>query len=316
MARRVIATAEVQVASDVSQAEAGLEGLTETFRRIGATAERAAEKAEAAFFKGATTIRQAFGNAEDAVLDVIQRLDQGNDKAQSMARSFLTVAASISKAQQEGQSFQTSTEQMLSLLRQAAAAAGIFENNLEDAAGQAAAALRQTQEIEGAIRAAEIRAEMLGKAFRDVGQDIQLAMAGGFEQVEDDILSTIRRLKDLGGEFREVGLIGERALDDIGVEADENLREAARAAMRLAQQLREVEQVELNRLESEARAAAAALNQTAVAAQRADRSIDGIGNVTRRVSGDVRGLVGLLGAAGLGYAAMSAAKSGIEMTRQ
>lgn len=319
MARRVIATAEVQVAADVGQAEAGLEGLTESFRQVGNIAERAARKAEAAFFQGATTISQAFGKAEDAVLDVVTRLDQGNANARHMAQTFLTVAANISKAQQEGLSLSVATQEMLDLLRQASASAGIFENNLEDAAGQARRLADEADLVAVAVQSAKMRAEQLERAFRDVGQAIDVAMAGGLGQVEDDILDTIRRLNDMGGEFREVGRIGEEAFNDIVVEsnrADASVEDVTRSVMRLARQLEAVEAEELRRIERDAQQAAAALNQTAVAANRADRSIDNMDNVVNRARSSVSGLVGVLGAAGLGYAAFSAAKAGLDMTRQ
>lgn len=319
MARRVIATTEVQVAADVKQAEAGLEGLTESFRQIGNIAERAAQRAEVAFFNGAKGMAQGLQNVQLETFNLLGRMGQVNDAGAEMSRTFWGVYDSIRKAANEGATLEEQAQMWLNLFRQSAGALGALENNLQDADVRAEAIADSMQEAEGAIRAAGYRAEQLERALRDVGQAIDVAMAGGLEQVEDDILDTIRRLKDMGGEFRDVGRIGEQAFNDIVVEsnrADASVEDVTRAVMRLARQLEAVEAEELRRIERDAQQAAAALNQTAVAANRADRSLDGMSNVVSRARSNVSSLVGVLGAAGLGYAAFSAAKAGLDMTRQ
>jgi tape measure domain-containing protein len=317
MARRVIATAEVQVAANVGQAEAGLNGLTETFRQIGRTAERAAERAEAAFFGTARSINGGYKQIIASSNDLLVKMEQTDRQAKLMAESFREALTAVKRMANEDMDAKAIAA--LRVFKEIAGAAEAIDAGLHDATATAARLTREAQEVEGAIRAAEIRTDMLGQAFRDVGQDIDVAMAGGLENIQDDIRDTIRRLEDLGGEFRDVGRIGEAALDGVLNEFDADVNQATAALMRLERQLYDVAQIgdkALEGLDDDARQAAAAMSQMAIAANRADRSIDGIGNVARRTSGDVRGLVGLLGAAGLGFAAASAARAGLDMTLQ
>lgn len=251
MARRVIATAEVQVAADVKQAEVGLNGLTESFRNIGQIAARAAERTEAAFMSATGNIRGGYQNILRESNKLLVAMESTDAKAASMAGTFREALAAIKRLSTED-GYEEKAVQALGVYKQIVATLGAVEAGLHDSARAAEIVLRNTQEIEGEIRAAEIRAEMLGEAFRDVGQDIDLAMAGGLEGIQNDIRDTIRRLDDMGGQFRDVGIIGADALDGIQEEmnaVDAETGQVVGALLRLERQLRSVEEVGDNALE-------------------------------------------------------------------
>lgn len=314
MARRIIATAEVQVAADVGQAEAGLNGLTESFRVIGARAEKAAERAEAAFFGSARSIEGGYNKIIDANDVLLTRMAATDNRAREMARSFRQVADAIQ--QSEETTLDEKAREMLRLFKEVAAATEAVDQGLHDAARTSARLVAEQEAIERAAREAAEAAQRLERAFRDVGREIDLVMAGGVEGLENDIRDVIRRLEDMGGEFRDVGRIGEAALDDIFTEFEGDAEAATRSLFRLEMQLRDVADIgdrALDGLDDDARRAAVAMRQLDRAAERTDNALSGM---TRRVSGNVRGLIGLLGAAGLGMAAQNTARWGLDMTIQ
>jgi tape measure domain-containing protein len=318
MARRVIATAEVQVQSDITRAEAGLQDLTTAFRQVGAMAERAAERAEAAFFGASGNIQGSYRKilaANDELLNSISRTDA---KAQMMADTFREALTAI-RAMGTEDGYEQKAIEALRVYKELYQVTQLIEAGLHDdakaaqrVADAAREAARQTQEIENATLEAQRRAYMLSEAFKDVGQDIDLAMAGGLDQLQDDIRQTIRRLADMGDKGFDVARHMERSFDGILSEFDNDVDGAVASLFRLQR----AGEGALDSLESDARQAASALNDMGVQARQADRSIDSIGSVARRTSGDIRGLVGLLGAAGIGYAAASAARAGLDMTLQ
>lgn len=314
MPRRIIATAEVQVAADVGQAEAGLNGLTETFRLIGRQAERAAERAEVAFFGTARSINGGYRQIINSAEDLLQRMESTDRVAKKMAESFRQNLEAIQKMSR--QDMDAKAIAALRTYKEIAGAIGAIDAGLHDTVATSARLAAEQEAVEQAVRESERRVEALGRAFRDVGRDIDLVMAGGLDGLENDIRVVIRRLEDMGGEFRDVGRIGGRALDGIFTEFENDTESATRALFRLETQLREVADIgdrALEGLEGDARRAAVAMNQLDRASDRTDRSLT---NMSRRVSGDLRGMIGLLGAAGIGMAAQNMARFGLDMTLQ
>ena len=333
MARRVIATAEVQVNADLSRAEAGLSGLTAAFRSYGRHAERAAQQAEAAFVgmgkRTTQTIRTGFqkmvaGNQE--LIDAMRRTDL---QAAIMAESFqeaqndlIQLAKSGDTAEERIRNAALAARLMLELTQDIAPSAAAVAAGFHKAEVRARAAAEAAELIAEQTRQAELRAEQLGNAFRDVGHDIDIAMAGGLEQVEDDILDTIRRLKGMGSEFRDVGIIGEQAMERIVAEsnrADASVEDVTHAVMRLRGHLEQVEATgkeAFDKAAADARKLASSLDGATRSAGRLDNRMDGVNGVMRRTGGDVRGLIGLLGAAGLGYAFSEVTRFGLSMTQQ
>lgn len=318
MPRRVIATAEVQVAADIQRAEAGLEDLTSAFRKVGRMAERAAERAEAAFFSASGNIRGSYHKilAESKLLLV--SMEKTDDKAAEMAASFRQVLDQIQKLGTED-GYQEKAVLALRAYKEIYATSQLIEQGVHDVdramqlvADAAREARRQTQQIENAALDVERRIYQLGQAFRDVGQDIDVAMAGGLDELQDDIRETIRRLADMGDKGRDVARIIERSFDNILGEFQNDTNGATNALMRLQR----AGDSALKELDDDARKAAAALNRVEQEAKQADRSLDRMGGSSRRVSGDVRGLIGLIGAGGLGYALTSVSRMGLEMTQQ
>lgn len=320
MARRIIATAEVQVAAEVGQAEAGLQGLTESFRQVGRYGEQAAEQVEAAFFQGARSIQGGYERIIKSNDDLLAKMRTVDGRARLMADSFDEVANSIQKS--EKTTLDEKAREMLRLFKQVAASAEAVDRGLHNAGATAKMLAAQAKQIADETKQAELRAERMGQAFRDVGRDIDLALNGGLEGLQDDIRDTIRHLEDMGGEFRDVGLIGERSLAKLNgelAESDGDVDRVTSALFRLERQLRDVQTTgdrALEGLEGDARDATQALNRMDAAAERVDRSIDSIGGISRRTSGDLRGLITLMGAGGFGYAAYEAGRFGLDMTLQ
>ena len=317
MARRIIATAEVQVQADVARAEEGLQDLTTTFRQIGNTAERAASRAEVAMFGAAKTMEQGFNKVVAESFKMVRGLEKGDQAAREMA---VSLRQSVQVANRLGKTdLDEGATQALRVFKEIYQVTQLIDRGLHDdaraaelVADAAREAARKTQEIENEVLAAERRTHRLGEAFRDVGRDIDLAMAGGLDELKEDINRSIRRLAELGDEGHDVSRHMERSFDGILREFDNDVDEATAALFRL----KRAGDSALNELDEDARSAAAALRKMEREARKADRSVDRMGRSARRVSGNVRGLVGLLGAAGLGYAAAQVTRFGLDMTQQ
>lgn len=317
MARRVIATAEVEVQSNVAKAEEGLQDLVTTFRRIGANAERAAERAEVAMFASASNMRTGLNRVVASSEDLLDKMSQTDRRGKEMAASLRQAVVQAQKLSETD--FDEGARQALRVFKEIVQVAYGLDRGILDANRTTRQLRDEMDEVLDSIKQSEVAAERLGNAFRDVGRDIDLAMSGGLEGVQSDIRDTIRDLNRLGGEFADVGAIGERALDDIADELDNDIDRGTEALFRLERQLREVADIgdrALEGLDDDARQAAASMGRLSRQADRAERSMSGMNTSVRRVSGDIRGMIYLLGAAGLGYVAGEVTRFGLDMTQQ
>ena len=315
MARVVVATAEVQVNADVRGAESGLEGLTESFKKIGRNATRAAESAEAAFFGTARSMEGGFKQIISKSEDLVASMAKGGQVSRIMGESL---EKAVKEARELGAvDIEAGAIEALGVFKQIVGVIDEMGGGLESAKIMAARLAEEAEAVAEAIREADRAAERLADAFRDVGRDIDLAMNGGLEGLQDDIRETIRRLNDMGGEFKDVGVIGERALDGITGAVDADINDVYNSLKRLERQLHSVESAggdALDELAADARRAEAAVHGLDRATDRASRSFGGLGSVSRRMTGDIRGLTSVLGTAGVGYAMVEAGRFGLSMT--
>ncbi len=292
MARRVIATAEVQVGADVARAEAGLNELTEAFRKVGRDAERVAKIMEVGLFHGARSAEGGFKRMVAEADKLVGKLEQSGWAGKIAAKAFNEMLDEVREIAQTD--IHRAAARLHDIMSDLVPMTGLVENNMKGLKDATREAERKAAKLAEELAQAEREAESLREAMRDVGTEIDRAMRGGLEGLQNDIRQTIRRLEEMGGQFREVAAIGRRALGNVMGNADADIDDATRALLRLEGQLRDA----------------------AVVANRLDREMNGIGGSARRAGGNLRYLAGYLGAAGFGYAAVEAARFGLDMTVQ